>query len=148
MPERLPVRGLSEAGSTVMHQLSVSGERPAVPLRAFQSGMIQPDDLPELIAFAWTRDDSPASGASEAEWIEVFDRTGFFTHPPISTGRPASPAHGLPGLDSRAHEEDVMGSGPEHGRRNWRAPHVARTCLALRGHCAAACGTGLPGAPW
>jgi hypothetical protein len=91
MPERLPVRGLSEAGSTVMHQLSVSGERPDVLLRAFQSGMIQPDDLPELIAFAWTRDDSPASGASEAEWIEVFERTGFFTHPPISTGRPASP---------------------------------------------------------
>jgi hypothetical protein len=91
MPERLPVRDLSEAGIAVMHQLSVSGERPAVPLRAFQAGMSPADDLPKLIAFAWTRDDSPASGASEAEWIEVFERAGFFTYPPVSTGRPASP---------------------------------------------------------
>jgi hypothetical protein len=91
MPERLPVPNLSEAGITVMHQLSVSGERPAVLLRAFRSGMIPSGDLPELIAFAWTRDDSPTSDVSQAAWIEVFDRAGFFTYPPVSTGRPTSP---------------------------------------------------------
>jgi len=74
-----------------MHKLSVSGERPAVLLRAFQSGTIPVGDLPELIAFAWTRDDSPTSGVSEAAWIEVFERASFFTYPPVSTGRPTSP---------------------------------------------------------
>jgi hypothetical protein len=88
MLERLPVPNLSEAGIAVMHQLSVSGERPAVLLRAFQS--VPPSDLPELIAFAWTRDDSPTSGVSEAAWIEVFERAGFFTYPPVSAGRPTS----------------------------------------------------------
>jgi hypothetical protein len=60
-------------------------------LRAFRSGTIPPGDLPELIAFAWTCGDSPTSGVSDAEWIEVFERAGFFTYPPVSTGRPASP---------------------------------------------------------
>jgi len=91
MLERLPVPSLSEAGIAVMHQLSVSGERPAVLLRAFQSGTVPSGDLPELIAFAWTRDDSPTSGVSQAAWIEVFERAGFFTYPPVNTGRPASP---------------------------------------------------------
>lgn len=91
MLERLPVPSLSEAGIAVMHQLSVSGQRPAVLLRAFQSGTVPSTDLPELITFAWTRDDSPTSGVSEAAWIEVFERAGFFTYPPVSTGRPASP---------------------------------------------------------
>jgi hypothetical protein len=61
MPERLPVPRLSEAGITVMHPLSVSGERPAVLLRALRSGAIPTGDLAELIAFAWTRDDSPTT---------------------------------------------------------------------------------------
>jgi hypothetical protein len=47
--------------------------------------------LSELIAFAWTRDDSPTSAVSQAAWMEVFDRAGFFTYPPVSTGRPTSP---------------------------------------------------------
>lgn len=42
MLERLPVPSLPEAGIAVMHQLSVSGERPAVLLRAFQSGKGDP----------------------------------------------------------------------------------------------------------
>jgi hypothetical protein len=91
MLERLPVPSLSEAGIAVMHQLSVSGERPAVLLHAFRSGTIPSGDLPELIAFAWTRDDSPTSDVSQAAWIKVFDRAGFFTYPPVSTGRPTSP---------------------------------------------------------
>lgn len=91
MRERLPVPSLSEAGITVMHQLSVSGERPEMLLRAFQSGTVPTGDLPELIAFAWTRDDSPTSGVGDAAWIEVFDRAGFFTYPPVTAGRPVSP---------------------------------------------------------
>jgi hypothetical protein len=91
MLERLPVPRLSEAGITVMHQLSVSGERPTVLLRAFEAGAIPYGDLPELIAFAWTRDDSPTSGVSEAKWIEVYERAGFFTYPPVGTGRPSAP---------------------------------------------------------
>jgi hypothetical protein len=90
MLERLP-RPEPFRGIAVMHQLSVSGERPAVLLRAFQSETIPSVDLPELIAFAWTRDDSPASDVSEAAWIEVFERAGFFTYPPVSVGRPALP---------------------------------------------------------
>jgi hypothetical protein len=91
MLERLPVPSLSEAGIAVMHQLSVSGERPAVLLRAFQSGTVPSGDLPELIAFAWTRDDSPTSNVGESAWIDVFERAGFFTYPPVSTERPTSP---------------------------------------------------------
>jgi hypothetical protein len=91
MLERLPVPRLSGAGITVMHRLSVSGERPTVLLRAFESGAMPSSDLPELIAFAWTRDDSPTCGVSEAKWIEVFERAGFFTYPPIGTGRPSAP---------------------------------------------------------
>jgi len=91
MLERLPVPTLSEAGIAVMHQLSVSGERPAVLLRALQSGTVSSGDLPELITFAWTRDDSPTSGVGEAPWIELFERAGFFTYPPVSTGRPTAP---------------------------------------------------------
>jgi hypothetical protein len=53
-----------------------------VVLRAFQSGTVLSGDLPELIAFAWTRDDSPTSRISDAAWIEVFERAGFFTYPP------------------------------------------------------------------
>ena len=52
-------------------------------VRAFQSGMIPSGDLPELIAFAWTRDDSPTFGVSEASWIEVFERAGFFSPGPV-----------------------------------------------------------------
>ena len=91
MLERLPIPRLSGAGITVMHRLSVSGERPTVLLRAFESGAMPSSDLPELIAFAWTRDDSPTCGVSEAKWIEVFERAGFFTYPPIGTGRPSAP---------------------------------------------------------
>jgi hypothetical protein len=91
MLERLPVPRLPDVGIAVMHQLSVSGERPAVLLRTIQSGTIPTGDLPELIAFAWTRDDSPTSGVSEAAWIEVFKRAGFFSYPPVSIGRPTSP---------------------------------------------------------
>ena len=91
MVERLPVPDLSEAGIRLMHQLSVSGERPAVLLRAFQSRRVPSGDLPELIAFAWTRDDSPTSGVEEAAWIEVFEHAGFFTYPPVSARRPTSP---------------------------------------------------------
>src|ERR1700730_11817308 len=82
---------LSEAAIAVMPQLSVSGERPAVLLRAFHSGKVLPGDLPELIAFAWTRDDSPTSSVSQAAWIEIIERAGFFTYPPVNTGRPTSP---------------------------------------------------------
>lgn len=91
MLERLPVPRLSETCLRVMHQLSVSGERPAVLLRAFQSGAIPSGDLPELIAFAWTLDDSPTRGVSEAEWIEVFERAGFFTYPPVGSECPSTP---------------------------------------------------------
>jgi hypothetical protein len=96
--ERLPIPVFSEAGIAVMHQLSVSGERPAVLLRAFQSGTIPSGDLPELIAFAWTRDDSPTSGVSEAACRGV--RACRFLH--LSSGqRWASGivAHCLPRLD-------------------------------------------------
>ena len=88
-----PSRDLSEAGITVMHQLSVSGERPVVLLRALQSGMVPCADLPELIAFAWTHDDSPTTGVSEAEWIGLFERAGSS---PIPRSAPQPGAPGSP----------------------------------------------------
>jgi hypothetical protein len=37
--------------------------------------------LPELITFAWLRDDSPTAEVSEADWLEIFAATGFFSYP-------------------------------------------------------------------
>jgi hypothetical protein len=39
-------------------------------------------DLPELIAFAWLRDDSPTSDISESDWVQIFETVGFFSYPP------------------------------------------------------------------
>jgi hypothetical protein len=129
MLERLPVPRLSDAGIAVMHQLSVSGERPAVLLRTFQSGTVPSCDLPELIAFAWTRDDSPTSGVSETAWIEIFESAGFLTYPPVSIGRPASPvtlyrgstAERLARMSWTAERKMAMELGARHARygRTW-----------------------------
>jgi hypothetical protein len=144
MLERLPVPRLSDAGIAVMHQLSVSGERPAVLLRTFQSGTVPSCDLPELIAFAWTRDDSPTSGVSETAWIEIFESAGFLTYPPVSIGRPASPVTLYPRLHSRAPGPDVLDSGTEDGHGTRRPPRQVWPDLALRGDRAARGDTGIP----
>ena len=68
--------------------MSGSGSRPRVLRDAFRAGKVPAADLPELIAFAWTRDDSPTSDIGEADWVEIFRRAGFFTFPPLSVGRP------------------------------------------------------------
>ncbi len=86
--DRLVVPPLSPAGISVLSEMSQSGERPRVLRDAFMKGRVPSGDLPELIAFAWTRDDSPTSDISEADWLEIFRHTGFFSFPPISHGRP------------------------------------------------------------
>lgn len=88
-PRRLPVRDLSPPGCVVLSEMSASGSRPRVLRDAFRAGTVPAADLPELIAFAWTRDDSPTSDISEADWLEIFRHVGFFTFPPLRAGRPA-----------------------------------------------------------
>lgn len=87
-PQRLPARQLSPAGCAVLSRMSGSGSRPRVLRDAFRADEVPAADLPELIAFAWTRDDSPTSDISEADWLEIFRLAGFFTFPPLSVGRP------------------------------------------------------------
>ncbi len=85
---RLAVPPLSPAGFSVWSEMSGSGQRPRVLRDAFRAGRIPDGDLPELIAFAWTRDDEPTSDIGEAGWLEIFRHAGFFSYPPISGGRP------------------------------------------------------------
>jgi hypothetical protein len=37
-----------------------------------RAGKVQASDLPEMIASVWTRDDSPTTGLSEADWVELY----------------------------------------------------------------------------
>ena len=90
-PQILPVPRLSEAGTLVMSEMSPSRQRPRVLIDAFEAGRIPSADMPELINFAWTYDDSPTSDVGEVTWIELFEHIGFFTYPPVQVGRPASP---------------------------------------------------------
>ena len=61
--------------------MSPSAQRPRVLYAAFQAGRMPISDLPELITFAWLRDDSPTSDLSEAEWLDIYSAVGFFSHP-------------------------------------------------------------------
>lgn len=92
-PDRqiLPVPRLSDAGSLLMSEMSPSRQRPHVLIDAFKAGRIPPADMPELIHFAWTYDDSPTSGVGESAWLELFEHAGFFTYPPVQVSRPTSP---------------------------------------------------------
>jgi hypothetical protein len=47
------------------------------------------EDLPELIACAWLRDDSPTSDITESDWTEIFKTARFFSYP-LGRSRPAS----------------------------------------------------------
>ena len=73
-----------------MSEMSPSRQRPRMLIDAFKAGRIPPADMPELIQFAWTYDDSPTSDLGEAAWIDLFEHVGFFTYPPVQVGRPAS----------------------------------------------------------
>jgi hypothetical protein len=87
----LPVPRLFEAGSLAMSEMSPSKQRPRVLIDAFKAGRIPRADMPELIQFAWTYDDSPTSDVGEAAWIDLFEHVGFFTYLPVQVVRPASP---------------------------------------------------------
>lgn len=75
----------------VMSEMSPSRQRPRVLIDAFKVGRIPLADVPELIQFAWTYDDSPTSDVGEPAWIDLFEHVGFFTYPPVQVCRPASP---------------------------------------------------------
>jgi hypothetical protein len=57
---------------------------------AVHTDQVPTEDLPELIAFAWLREDSPTADISEADWLEVFATAGFFYYPP-GRHRPTGP---------------------------------------------------------
>jgi hypothetical protein len=81
---------LSPEGIAVLGSMSTSGQRPRVLRDAVRTRQLQAEDLPELIAFAWLRDDSPTSDISEADWLEVLGAAGFFSYPP-GRQRPSRP---------------------------------------------------------
>jgi len=86
--ERLPVPRTSPAGSSVFSEMLNNGDLPCALRDAVKAGKIPAADLPELIAYAWTRYDSPTSGVSEADWVLVFRQAGFFSYPPIGLRLP------------------------------------------------------------
>lgn len=59
-----------------------SAQRPRGLRDAVRAGRVPVEDLPELIAFAWLRDDSPTSDITESDWTEIFKAAGFFSYPP------------------------------------------------------------------
>lgn len=66
-----------------------SAQRPRVLLDAIRGGRVPTEDLPELIAFAWLRDDSPTSDITESDWTEIFEASGFVSYPQARS-RPTS----------------------------------------------------------
>jgi hypothetical protein len=82
----------------VLGKMSTSGQRPRVLRDAVHTDQVPTEDLPELIAFAWLREDSPTADISEADWLEVFATAGFFYYPPGRRRQPArSPSTAEPG---------------------------------------------------
>ena len=76
---------LSAQGIAIMSAMSPSAQRPRVLYAAFQAGGIPVADLPELIAFAWLRDDMPTSDIGETGWLQMLAAAGFFSYPPGRT---------------------------------------------------------------
>jgi hypothetical protein len=70
-----------------MREMSPSRQRPRVLIDAFKAGRIPRADMPELIQFAWTYDDSPTSDVGEAAWIDLFEHVGLLTYPPVQVVR-------------------------------------------------------------
>jgi hypothetical protein len=75
-----------------MSEMLPNRQRPRVLIDAFKAGRTTPADIPELIHFAWTYDDSPTSDIGESAWLELFEHAGFFTYPPVQISRPTSSA--------------------------------------------------------
>jgi hypothetical protein len=74
----------------VLGDMMPSTQRPQVLLHAVREGRVPVADLPELIAFAWLRDDSPTSGVSESDWTQIFKSLGFFSYPLGGRSRPTA----------------------------------------------------------
>ncbi len=74
---------------SVLNEMMPSAQRPRILLEAFRAGRVPGDDLPELIAFAWLRDDSPTADVADSDWMEIFEAVGFFSYPPYRS-QPAS----------------------------------------------------------
>jgi hypothetical protein len=70
--------------------MSLSARRPRVLWESVQAGAVPADDLPELIAFAWLRDDEPTSDLNDLDWIQIFAQTGFFSFP-AGRSQPTAP---------------------------------------------------------
>jgi len=101
---------LSAEGSCLLSDIIPSRERPRVLYEAFRAGRVSVTDLPQLIAFVWLYDDSPTSALSEAEWLEMYNATGFFSHPG-EHHRPVSPVTLYRGTSaSRVHRMSWTGS--------------------------------------
>lgn len=73
----------------VLADMMPSAQRPRVLRDAIRAGCVPVEDLPELIACAWLRDDSPTSDITESDWTEIFKTARFFSYP-LGRSRPAS----------------------------------------------------------
>jgi hypothetical protein len=74
----------------VLGNMSTSGRRPGALRDAVHTNRVLIEDLPELIAFAWLRDDSPTADISETDWLDIFATARFFSYPP-GLHRPTGP---------------------------------------------------------
>jgi hypothetical protein len=101
-----------------MARMSLSSQRPRELLTAFKAGSVPDDDLPELIAFAWTRDDQPTSDVSEADWIEILRHVGFFSWPLVAGAWPDGPT--------------TLYRGSTTSRMSWTADRVVAGLLGRR----------------
>lgn len=87
--ERLvPVPRVSADGFAVFSEIRTSRQHPLALCDAVRAGRIPASDLPEIIANIWTRDDSPTSDLAEADWLEIFRATAFFSYPPLVVRQP------------------------------------------------------------
>jgi len=74
----------------VLENMSTRGRRPRVLRDAVHTNRVPTEDLAELIAFAWPRDDSPTADISETDWLDIFATARFFSYPP-GRHRPTGP---------------------------------------------------------
>jgi hypothetical protein len=79
---------MSLASSAVFSEIRAS-PHPARTLHyAVRAGKVPADGLPEIVTTIWTWDDSPTTGHTAADWLEVFRLAGFFAYPPLVVPQP------------------------------------------------------------
>jgi hypothetical protein len=126
----LPVPRMSPAGFSVFSEIITDRQPSRALCDAVAAGRVPAEDLPEMIAYISTRDDSPTSGVSEADWLTVFRGAGFFSWPPVVVRKADGSADPLrPSSPVTLHR----GSTAERSRRmSWSFDHAMAVELGRR----------------